>query len=430
MYFFCRQVSELTHQYEFKIRGPAGLFKNRKVHKFCWSVLERCNRDPTTCPIDEITFHRKGKTGDAHEIVEGAVDLIDEIYMEFPKLKNFVYSNSEADPIAGWSTPRDFHEDVRYASITVVNILLHLKEKYNGRLPRLESISHDNSFLSYHPYEFSQRTLLTRFQMNETTPRHVQFIQKPVYAALGMMANLGGYLDEIVENNGSNVIHMSTKSVGFVATIITTLDTTNSQSVVSLDLNVRSNASTYTVFVEVLEQNRTDPAAIWRRHGKPPYPNPMIRRKMRENQYPAIYLLKTINRTSFDNEKQSLNIHIPLNSTFVVLIRICTPEVMVATPPINLRYRFIFKKTELMIFWSSDSEQCCIKSYQIYFKSIEFESRQRWKCLTCRQHLPFLSYQHAVGRRRGATVLGSYRVRAIDILGRKSKFSKILTIKQ
>lgn len=65
---------------------------------------------------------------------------------------------SEADPIAGWSTPRDFQADVRYAATLMSTVMLHWHAKLaGGVMSQLESISHDNAFLSYHPHEFSQR---------------------------------------------------------------------------------------------------------------------------------------------------------------------------------------------------------------------------------------------------------------------------------
>lgn len=65
---------------------------------------------------------------------------------------------SEADPIAGWDTPRDFQSDVRYAATLIATVMQHWQAKLEGGvLAQLESLSHDNAFLSYHPYEFSQR---------------------------------------------------------------------------------------------------------------------------------------------------------------------------------------------------------------------------------------------------------------------------------
>jgi len=53
-------------------------------------------------------------------------------------------------------------------------------------------LSNDNAFLSYHPFPFTQRTLLARFQVNGTDATHVQFIRKPVYSAMALLSLVGG----------------------------------------------------------------------------------------------------------------------------------------------------------------------------------------------------------------------------------------------
>lgn len=52
-------------------------------------------------------------------------------------------------------------------------------------------LSNDNAFLSYHPYPFTQRTMLARFQVNSTRPPHVQFIRKPIHAVMGLLSMIG-----------------------------------------------------------------------------------------------------------------------------------------------------------------------------------------------------------------------------------------------
>lgn len=86
-----------------------------------------------------------------------------------------------ADPTSGWSKNVSSYADVHYAHTLISIVFEHWGALSNGKLARLESISHDNAFLSYHPYEFEQRTMLARFSMNDTIPWTFQFIQKPVY---------------------------------------------------------------------------------------------------------------------------------------------------------------------------------------------------------------------------------------------------------
>ena len=51
-------------------------------------------------------------------------------------------------------------------------------------------LSNDNAFLSYFPHQFGQRTLLARFQVNNTHPKFVEFVKKPVYSTFGLLSQL------------------------------------------------------------------------------------------------------------------------------------------------------------------------------------------------------------------------------------------------
>lgn len=60
-----------------------------------------------------------------------------------------------------------------------------------------ELLSNDNGFLNWHPNYFDQRTLVTRFQMNETKPPSVQTIKKPVLSIMGLLSLLGEQQAEV-----------------------------------------------------------------------------------------------------------------------------------------------------------------------------------------------------------------------------------------
>lgn len=59
---------------------------------------------------------------------------------------------------------------------------------------RYSLLSNDNGFLNFYPYFFEQRTLNARFQMNNTKPKSVQLIKKPVLAVMGLLSKLGDHL--------------------------------------------------------------------------------------------------------------------------------------------------------------------------------------------------------------------------------------------
>lgn len=67
-------------------------------------------------------------------------------------------------------------------------------------------LSNDNAFLSYHPFPFTQRTLIARFQVNNTQVPHVQLIRKPVLTAMALLALLGEFLQiESIQRSGVDV---------------------------------------------------------------------------------------------------------------------------------------------------------------------------------------------------------------------------------
>lgn len=79
----------------FQLRGPAGLFKTMEKHPLCWGLLEYCNFNSSACPVDVITFHRKG-VNSASDILFDSIDLVQRIDGFYPNLKHLPYSNTEA----------------------------------------------------------------------------------------------------------------------------------------------------------------------------------------------------------------------------------------------------------------------------------------------------------------------------------------------
>lgn len=186
--------------------------------------------------------------------------------------------------------------DIRYA-VTLVNIvLLHWNAKYNNILQSLDSISHDNGFISFHPFEFYQRTLLALFQMNNTNPLEIQLIQKPVYAALGMLSNLGAYAGALNNISGTGIMSLWTKSdpkeALYVCGIISSELKLTKKELKAENISVGVNISDYKYvekerlmsLIEYLEADVTDPVYVWKLLGAPSYPNAYERRMMRQSQ--------------------------------------------------------------------------------------------------------------------------------------------------
>ena len=400
-----------------KLHGPAGLFKDRKKHPFCWGVLEECNLNAEKCPIDVITFHRKGDGGKAEQIVRGSQELINEVFGEFKNLTRLQYSNTEADPIKKWSEPRAFQTDVRYAAILTETVMQHWQAIFNGSMGNLESISHDNSFLNYYPNVFTQRTLLARFQMNNTTPKHLQFVQKPVYSAFGLLGNFGEYAGEMKEyfkENISVVVSTNGGEGSFYSCIIITshIDAENftgSTEILEFIISNLPQSESLSYFVEAIDNKRTNPSLVYENSGSKSFPDVNDFKAMRAEGNPVI--LEQPNKVADGKILFNSQLDLP----FVISIRICSHKIKRPKKITNLRLRIV-NEQEILLFWSdSFYKKRCIKTYEIFFK---YSQENYHKIET--NHIPFLYHQFH------HTIPGCFKVRSKDILGRFSKLSKKL----
>ncbi|CAD6998462.1 alpha-L-iduronidase [Ceratitis capitata] len=407
----------------FSLRGPAGLFKSKRKHPLCWALLQSCDSQINQCPIDVLTFHRKGQ-GLATEVLKESAILLESIYRKYPNIKTIPIANDEADPIAGWSTPHDYYEDVRYAAQLVYIVFLHWHAKlHSAEFQYLESISHDNAFISYHPHEFSQRTLLAHFRMNKSEPLHSQFIQKPVYAALGMLSKLAPLAADIETISLGN----STDALW----LLKTCSTDNNPLYLSWLLLPRENATNlgnfifhhqlsfvprpkeiFAYIIEILEQRKTDPAYIWRTQtGATPFPNAQERDAMRRVQASRLQASGIL-----------LSSELILNTTdlklpWIALFRVCSSFSSVLKQPDQV---IITRITigEVFISWREATDTVhCLKTYEIWFQP---EQTTEWRYISENWHLPYPSFQYAPP---DSSVSGFYKIRGVDLFNGRSKFS-------
>ncbi|XP_055700536.1 alpha-L-iduronidase, partial [Phlebotomus papatasi] len=407
------EIAENVPGFKFKLRGPAGLFHKRELHQFCYGILEYCTN---TCPIDILTYHRKGQ-GESKEILRGGIELIRNLTKEFPWIAQMEVSNNEADLKSGWSHPLPMNSDVRYAAKLVETVFLHWDAKIRGVLKNLETISHDNAFLSYHPYEFSQRTLLAHFRMNNSRPIYSEFIKKPVLGALGLLANLGNKFLSMERRQNISYISTVSQDSGFFGNIlaVSTRNLPEKSFKFTIKLPPGKNV---TAFVEILDQKRTNPARYWKKNSSPPYPGQRILQGMRR-----IQTQKVLVSPEFLNSSEFSRIF-KISSPFVISLRFC--EESLKNPPQkveNLRFN-ILSRERITILWNDNYlPSRCLKNYQVFFKAKN--RRGLWKEITQGWHVPDLSFDFW----RPSGVSGIYKVRSVDILGRRGKFSKPVIVK-
>ncbi|XP_067625119.1 alpha-L-iduronidase isoform X2 [Eurosta solidaginis] len=415
----------LNSSLHFTLRGPAGLFKLENKHPLCWALLQICNSKIDQCPIDVLTYHRKGQ-GLATDVLESSRQFLEKAYEKYANIRSIPISNDEADPIAGWSTPQDYHEDVRYAAKLIYIVLLHWHSKLqNAEFKNLETISHDNAFISYHPYEFSQRTLLAHFRMNNSLPVHSQFIQKPVYAALGMLSKLGSLATDIetLPLNGSQSGIWLLKSVSvsenllYLSWLILPKENTTNFENFTLHRHlpfVLSNNTILAYVIEILEQGYTDPAHIWRTQaGETPFPNAKQRAEMRHAQTPRLQASGVLT---------SPELYVAIGDfqpPWILLFRLCSNFSSILKQPKKLLLRQVTTGEVFLSWREAEGSSHYLKTYEVWFQT---KTTSEWKLVSENWHLPFPSFQFAP---MDSFVNGFYKVRGLDFFNRRSEFSEI-----
>lgn len=311
---------------------------------------------------------------------------------------------------------------MRYAVKLVNTVMLHWKAKLqDDEFRNLESISHDNAFLSYHPFEFNQRTLFARFQMNESRPIYSEFIVKPVYVALGLLANLGRYAANLEEQKVLDNKIKILKTVGtispkptFLAWLI--VATKNTEHKYNFNVVVENpNNSTFAILIETLEPEISDPAWIWNRYERPTYPGRKFLDLMRMYEKPKIAEHSIV-------KENMLKISCELKSPSVALIRVCSKQVEPPPKILGMRSTFIHKREILLTWKEGFLSERCVKTYEVFLKDL----LGNWTLISRNVEVPFLYYFHYP---LDGQVTGEYKVRGVDVFGRAGEFSDVITVK-
>ncbi|KAE8292549.1 Alpha-L-iduronidase [Larimichthys crocea] len=414
--------------------GPGDSCHSAPRSPYCWAMLQHCYNGTnyftgeTGVRLDYIALHKKGG-GSSLPILQQEIQTVKEIQERFPRFRSLPVYNDEADPLVGWSRPQEWRADVTYAAMVVKVINQHqdlLLADPNSTI-NYTLLSNDNAFLSYHPHQFTQRTLTARFQVNNTEPPHVQLIRKPVLTVMGLLALLGEtqVLAQVVDSAGTN----SSSTVGVLASshepvtpggsdswqaavlIYNSDDNRTSTSTDDVRISLKGLAAhkglVYVTFY--IDNNVTNPYELWRSMGSPDYPTAQQFRRLRSVQDPRVDGPRDV------PAGDTLTLKARLSVPSVLLVHVCARPKAVPDQVNGLRFIGI-TKGQVLIIWSDHCvDSKCIKTFEV-----EFSTDQKEFSRINAQDTIFTSHVYSpVDQEVG----GLYRVRAVDYWARPGSYS-------
>ncbi|XP_039265485.2 alpha-L-iduronidase-like [Styela clava] len=424
--------------------GPGGSCRKESFSKRCWALLEHCTEGTNYITgskgsrLDYISMHKKGG-GRSSYIIESELETISKIHSLYPSLITTQIYNDEADPMVGWSRPYSWRADATYAAIVAKIIAQHQYRIITNESSHIiySLLSNDNGFLNYSPYYFTQRTLTARFQMNNTSPPHVHFVKKPIYASMMLLSKLGHML------LGSKIVRLYNNTpddrIGVIATVcqagtfgcsnqeITLLtycsdDTNPSKDTVDVFINFVNltpiEANTYIMTCRVDES--TNPWQVWKNAGSPDFPSRKVFANMHHASEPNCDGAYQVPITP---DPRKIGVEMQLMLPGVYLHQICRMPPDEPKAPILLSVTNV-TSAQVLIAWN-DSPQTtkCIKTYFIVLcadascKSLQEVNPNR---------VLSNSFVYMSPTEKDKDVYGYYKVAVVDFWSRYSTFSNTI----
>ena len=244
--------------------------------------------------------------------------------------------------------------------------------------------------------------------MNQTNPPHSQFIQKPVYAALGLLSRLADMASDvqIETTNGKQLKVLKTMTSGknplYFSWLILPVDGMiygNQEEIILHEGNICHNIA-YGFILESIDQRNSNPYNVWSSFNRPSYPNATIRGLMRRQQGPKLLSIGIFNNSTLKLALGTLQI------PWIVLLRSCSPLKPGLKTPKNVIATSV-TTNEVLLTWQefdADSVQC-LKTYEVWF---QMSNTRPWINISLGWHLPFPSFHFAP--LVGISVNGKYAI--------------------
>ncbi|GIY49355.1 alpha-L-iduronidase [Caerostris darwini] len=424
--------------------GPGGSCRIPSVghSPICWALLNHCTHGKNYFTgkkgvrLDFISFHKKGNAS-TNLILNEEIETIEYIVSNFPSLINTSIYNDEADPLKNWSLSQWWRADSTYAAMVVKIILDHIYFYYVDKGSELANninfdlLSSDNAFLSYFPNQFTERTLLARFQVNNTSPNYVEFVRKPVYAAFGLLSKLCPNVlslnltsdDQPLKNWGQEFGAIATHCVSgnVVILLYNTADTFLNGTVARVDVNLEipKRKKIRAVRWAILEINniKSNPYLVWENIGRPSYPSVEEFSLMKDKEEPCM-------KGPWDlQNSHNLEFHLNVLNPGVTLINICGKRKKISKVT-DIRFFQTWNKT-LQISWT-DKHNSCVLTYNLLHNSCLHGPYNQVN----KKRFKFPSYWHTCYKKKNnCDIKGFYKIYAVDYWGRHGPDSDIFHFK-
>ncbi|XP_002120937.2 alpha-L-iduronidase-like [Ciona intestinalis] len=422
--------------------GPGASCRSEKFSKRCWALFEHCTNGTNYITgkkgsrLDFISFHKKGHS-DSTSILSAELETINKIHTEYKTLTKTPIINDEADPLVGWNKPLHWRADVTYAALVTKVIAEHqhqiIANKSRSGI-NYHLLSNDNAFLSYAPHFFTQRTLNARFQVNNTDPKYVFLVKKPVLTVMGLLSKLGNVqLKQVIKYNqqqsrigGISSVCMDCKTTEISTIIYNSENVQVSENITKLKIEYNTaentplkqfkpygNDTIRHMFCKI-DNVLTNPYRVWQAAGNLSFPTP------------AVFAKLQIASESHCTEPEPLtttNFNLDLRLPSVVLHQICWKPAKQLHSPSKLHLHKVSNNIVLLKWSDSKITTKCIMTYNVEFAKDgrNFQTVNTFKVL-------FNSFAH-IACSDGCvsnTVFGSYRVQAFDFWGRPGQYSKVV----
>lgn len=445
-----RQASALL-----RFGGPGGECPEVfDTQSYCWALLDHAANGVNyftgkkDVQLDFISIHKKGLPPENVAIMmQKEKKFISILRHNLPTISTKPIYNDEADPQVTWSADREWQADVTYAAMATKTVVEHLQSTDIN----IHVLSNDNAFLSYQPYPFTQRTLLARFQVNTTSPPHVQFIRKPIYAVMGMLSLLG---EQLLLKTPAKTRHFcsvclpdtSLANLSIIATVHepvsgslhdswrltiivyfskdTIIDSEQVEvSIIMQSLPVHKDL---TYVIDILDNVYSNPFAFWKFSGRPATPDWNVFQEMRNFEEP-VRIKGPVRWPSLDDHGR---INLTMRHPSVALIHFCS---RIESPPNQVTNVVLYNITfgEVLIVWDDSCVSSkCIKTYEVEFSRVNQENlfrriNPRDSYFTSFVFFKVNSTLLQVKESPTEETRGFYRVRAVDYWGRPGPYSLV-----